>query len=48
VADEHLYVRTDGYSMGIGGDDSWSPSVHPEFLLEASRYEYSYTLSVLN
>lgn len=45
VADNCLYVRLDGYSMGIGGDDSWSPSVHKEFLLEASRYEYAFTIS---
>ncbi|WED22311.1 beta-galactosidase [Vibrio sp. JC009] len=45
-ADDCLYVRLDGYSMGIGGDDSWSPSVHKEFLLEDSRYEYSFTLSL--
>lgn len=46
VADDCLYVRLDGFSMGIGGDDSWTPSVHNEFLLEQTHYEYSYTLSV--
>ncbi|MDG3088526.1 beta-galactosidase [Vibrio hannami] len=45
-ADNCLYVRLDGFSMGIGGDDSWSPSVHSEFLLEASRYEYAYSVSI--
>jgi beta-galactosidase len=45
AADDCLYVRLDGFSMGIGGDDSWSPSVHKEFLLEDSSYRYSYTVS---
>ncbi|WP_167593136.1 hypothetical protein, partial [Citrobacter braakii] len=30
----------DGFHMGVGGDDSWSPSVSPEFLLSAGRYHY--------
>lgn len=46
VADDYLYLRIDGYHMGVGGDDSWSPSVHPEFLLEAPFYRYSLTLSM--
>ncbi|WP_434964825.1 hypothetical protein, partial [Citrobacter koseri] len=25
---------------GVGGDDSWSPSVSPEFQLSAGRYHY--------
>ncbi|PMN92637.1 beta-galactosidase [Enterovibrio norvegicus] len=45
VADDHLYLRIDGYHMGVGGDDSWSPSVHPEFLLSERSYQYSLTLS---
>ena len=45
MADDHLYLRIDGYHMGIGGDDSWSPSVHPEFLLSERSYQYSLTLS---
>ncbi|MGS0367833.1 beta-galactosidase, partial [Escherichia coli] len=26
------WVNIDGWHMGIGGDDSWSPSVRPEYL----------------
>ncbi len=44
VADDCVYVRVDGFHMGIGGDDSWSPSVHAEYLLEAEHYQYSFTL----
>ena len=44
IAEEQLYVRLDGFHMGVGGDDSWSPSVHPEFLLNKARYHYQITL----
>ncbi|WP_375750499.1 beta-galactosidase [Vibrio sp. HN007] len=45
-ADDCLYVRLDGFSMGIGGDDSWSPSVHSEYLLEDSQYKFGFTMSL--
>ncbi len=44
VKEDRLYLRLDGYHMGVGGDDSWSPSVHSEFLLEEPEYCYSLTL----
>lgn len=31
--------------MGIGGDDSWTPSVHSKFLLPPVQYKYSIRLS---
>jgi beta-galactosidase len=42
---EGLYVYIDGYHMGIGGDDSWSPSVKPEYRLMESEYDWGFTLS---
>lgn len=42
--EEGCWLVLDGYHMGVGGDDSWSPSVSPEFLLSASRYRYALTL----
>ncbi|MCZ8856400.1 beta-galactosidase [Escherichia albertii] len=39
-AEEGTWLNIDGFHMGIGGDDSWSPSVSPEFLLNAGRYYY--------
>ncbi len=39
-----LYVRLDGFHMGVGGDDSWSPSVHPEFTLQQPHYRYQLSL----
>lgn len=35
-----LFVRVDGFHMGVGGDDSWTPSVHDEFRLDRERYRY--------
>ncbi|WNJ97819.1 beta-galactosidase [Vibrio ruber] len=44
-ADDVIYLNVDGFHMGIGGDDSWTPSVHPEFLLDAAHYHYHVVLS---
>ena len=30
--------------MGVGGDDSWTPSVHDEFKLDRERYRYQVEL----
>jgi beta-galactosidase len=43
IRDEVLYLRLDAEHMGVGGDDSWSPSVHAEFLLTKKKYAYSLT-----
>ena len=45
LAEDLLYVRLDGFHMGVGGDDSWSPSVHQEFLLNKARYQYQMTIA---
>ena len=42
--EQQLYVRLDGFHMGVGGDDSWSPSVHQEFLLNKQHYRYQLIL----
>ena len=44
-AEDKVYLRLDGFHMGVGGDDSWSPSVHQEFLLTRSQYHYQVQLS---
>lgn len=43
--DQQLYVRLDALHMGVGGDDSWSPSVYSEFLLNKTHYHYQMTLA---
>lgn len=35
-----VWLNIDGFHMGVGGDDSWSPSVSAEFQLSAGRYHY--------
>ena len=44
AAEEGLFVYLDGFHMGIGGDDSWTPSTKPEYLLTQSRYAWGFTL----
>lgn len=39
------WLIVDGYHMGVGGDDSWSPSVSPDFLLSQRQYRYQISLS---
>lgn len=44
VEEDKLYVHIDHKHMGVGGDDSWSPSVHQEFQLIERHYNYQITL----
>jgi beta-galactosidase len=37
-------VHVDYRQMGLGGDDSWSPRVHPEYQLKAKSYTFGFTL----
>ncbi|UPR35156.1 beta-galactosidase [Vibrio cyclitrophicus] len=37
---EQLFVYVDGFHMGVGGDDSWTPSVHDEYKLLKEHYHY--------
>nr|WP_318382544.1 beta-galactosidase [uncultured Enterobacter sp.] len=34
------WLHIDAFHMGVGGDDSWSPSVSPEFILSEERLRY--------
>ncbi|TQI79710.1 tryptophan synthase alpha chain [Serratia fonticola] len=36
------WLNIDGFHMGVGGDDSWSPSVSPKYLLSAGHYHYQF------
>ena len=40
-----MFVYIDHAHMGVGGDDSWSPSTHKAFLLEEKQYRYSVCFS---
>ena len=37
------WLHLDGFHMGVGGDDSWSPSVSPEFILQQKRVRYAFS-----
>lgn len=41
---QDAYVSIDAYHMGIGGDDSWTPNVHSEYLLTDKHYRYQLKL----
>jgi beta-galactosidase len=38
------WLHLDAQHMGVGGDDSWSPSVNEDFLLTAGHYRYRLSL----
>jgi beta-galactosidase len=39
-----ITLNIDLKQMGVGGDDSWNPRVHPEFLLREKSYSYSFSI----
>lgn len=41
---DKTYLHIDYKQMGLGGDDSWSPRVHDEFLLNNKTYHYCISL----
>ncbi|MFT6085817.1 MAG: beta-galactosidase [Glaciecola sp.] len=47
VADDVIHLHIDHLHMGVGGDDSWSPSTHKAYLLEGKQYRYSLTLHTI-
>lgn len=40
-----LFLYIDGHHMGVGGDDSWTPSVKTAFRLDASEYHWAFLLT---
>ena len=44
VRSEGLYVYIDGFHMGVGGDDSWSPSVKTRYRLLEREYQWAFVL----
>jgi beta-galactosidase len=39
-----VWITLDGQHMGIGGDDSWTPSVLQQWLLLETRWQYQLTI----
>lgn len=48
VRGDKTYVNIDLKQMGLGGDDSWSPRVHAEYLLREKEYRFSFTLKPIS
>lgn len=44
IPEEKIYLHLDHKHMGVGGDDSWSPSVHAAFQLTDTHYTYQITI----
>jgi beta-galactosidase len=42
---DKTWLHIDYKQMGLGGDDSWTPRVHREFLLNNNVYKYACTLA---
>jgi len=40
--ENYINLNIDFKMMGVGGDDSWNPRTHKEFLIEPDKYKYSY------
>jgi beta-galactosidase len=46
--DGTVHVHVDHLHMGVGGDDSWTPNVHPEYLIPTgSKWQWSLKLAAL-
>jgi beta-galactosidase len=44
VPEAGLHLCLDGYHMGVGGDDSWTPSTKGAYLLDAAQYRWAFSL----
>ncbi len=44
--DQGVYLRLDGWHQGVGGDDSWSPSVHNEYRVAPGEFRYGLALAL--
>lgn len=45
VEDQNVQVHLDAYHMGIGGDDSWSPSVHRRFTSNSTQWYFALNIT---
>ena len=46
AGDGSVHLHVDHLHMGIGGDDSWTPSVHPNFIIPpGNEWNWSFTLA---
>ena len=45
IPNDYLSLYIDGFHMGVGGDDSWSPSVKQPYRLDQKHYRWTVCLS---
>ena len=45
IPNDYLSLYLDGFHMGVGGDDSWSPSVKQPYRLDQKHYRWTVCLS---
>jgi len=45
--EDKVYLHVDLAQRGVGGDNSWGALPHPQYMLTAPKYTYTYTLSLL-
>ncbi|VYT83719.1 beta-galactosidase [Metakosakonia massiliensis] len=43
--EQGCWLQLDAFHMGLGGDDSWSPSVSPAFILHRETVRYAFSWS---
>ena len=43
IEEPGCWLSIDAFHMGVGGDDSWSPSVSPEFILAERSLRYAFS-----
>ena len=43
IEEPGCWLSLDAFHMGVGGDDSWSPSVSPEFILADRSLRYAFS-----
>ena len=48
VFEDRVYFNIDHKMMGLGGDDSWNPRTHEEFLIKPDKYSYSFQIIPIN
>ena len=48
VKEDALIVHLDGFHMGVGGDDSWTPSTKLKYQLVSKNYSWGFFLQPLN
>jgi len=38
------FVHIDAHHMGVGGDNGWTPNVHPEYLINPGTFRWAFTM----